>query len=62
QTVGVRTGFAGSLRQAVDSAALGPVPGVAIVVVVAAFYVGLLAIVFFTADDDGELSFGDVHV
>ena len=62
QTVGLRTGFVGSLRQAVDSAALGPIPGVAIVVVVAAFYAGLLAFVIFAADDDGELSFGDVHV
>jgi len=62
QTAGVRTGFVGSLREAIDSAALGPIPGVAIVVIVAAFYVGLLAIVLFAARDDGELAFGDVHV
>jgi uncharacterized membrane protein len=62
QAAGVGTGFAGSLREAVDSAALGPIPGVAIIVIVAAFYASLLAIVFFAARDDGELSFGDVHV
>jgi hypothetical protein len=30
--------------------------------VVALLYVGLLAAAFLTPGDDGELSFGDVHV
>ncbi|TPK63689.1 DUF2270 domain-containing protein [Mesorhizobium sp. B2-4-19] len=62
QTVGIRTGFVSSLREAMDGAALGPIPGVAIVVIVAAFYAWLFAIVLFAAGDDGELAFGDVHV
>jgi len=62
QAGGVGTGFVGSLRYAVDSAALGPIPGVAIVIVVAAFYTWLFAIVLFASGGDGELTFGDVHV
>ncbi|TIU68761.1 MAG: DUF2270 domain-containing protein, partial [Mesorhizobium sp.] len=61
-TEGVRIGFVGSVREAVTSAALGPIPGLVIVVLVAAFYAGLLVTAFLTASDDGELSFGDVHV
>jgi len=62
QVGGVATGFVGSLRYAVDSAALGPIPGVAIVVGVAAFYAWLFAIVLFASGGEGELTFGDVHV
>ncbi|TIT03510.1 DUF2270 domain-containing protein [Mesorhizobium sp.] len=61
-TEGVRIGFVGSVREAVTSAALGPIPGGAIVVLVAALYAGLLVTAFLVAGDDGELSFGDVHV
>ncbi|TKB33611.1 MAG: DUF2270 domain-containing protein, partial [Mesorhizobium sp.] len=39
---GVRIGFVGSMREAVTSAALGPVPGAVIVVLVAVLYAGLL--------------------
>ncbi|MEO5756371.1 MAG: DUF2270 domain-containing protein [Mesorhizobium sp.] len=62
QSAGVKIGFVGSLREAVDGAALGPIPGFAIVIAVAAFYAALLVAAFVTVGDDGELSFGDVHV
>jgi len=62
QVGGAGTGFVGSLRYAVDSAALGPIPGMVIVVGVAAFYAWLFAIVLFASGGDGELTFGDVHV
>jgi uncharacterized membrane protein len=58
----VPPGFVGTLREAVSAAALGPIPGAVIVAVVALLYVGLLAAAFLTPGDDGELSFGDVHV
>ena len=45
-----------------NGAALGAVPGLVIVVLVAAFYVGLLVTAYAVTDDDGELSYGDVHV
>jgi len=62
QVEGVTAGFVGSVREAVHGAALGPIPGVVIVTLVAAFYVGLLVTAYVGADDDGELSYGDVHV
>ena len=62
QVEGVKVGFVGSVREAVNSAALGAIPGVVIVILVAAFYVGLLLTAYVGADDDGELSYGDVHV
>ncbi|TPM30851.1 DUF2270 domain-containing protein [Mesorhizobium sp. B2-3-4] len=58
----VPAGFVGTLREAVAAAALGPIPGIAIVAGVALLYAGLLAAAFLTPGDDGELSFGDVHV
>jgi uncharacterized membrane protein len=61
-TEGVRIGFVGSVREAVTSAALGAIPGVVIVVLVAALYACLLVTAFLAAGDDGELSFGEVHV
>jgi uncharacterized membrane protein len=62
QTAGVKVDFVGSVREAVNSAALGAIPGFVIVTLVAAFYIGLLVIAYVTVDDNGELSFGDVHV
>jgi uncharacterized membrane protein len=59
---GVPAGFVGTLREAVSAAALGPIPGAVIVAVIALLYVGLLVAAFLTPGDDGELSFGDVHV
>lgn len=61
-TEGDRVGFVGSLREAVSAAALGSIPGLVIVVLVAALYSGLVVTTFLTVGDDGELSFGDVHV
>ncbi|TGQ63893.1 DUF2270 domain-containing protein [Mesorhizobium sp. M00.F.Ca.ET.186.01.1.1] len=55
-------GFVGSLRQAIGAAALGPVPGPAIVTTVGILYAGLLAIAYLTPGDNGELSIGNVHV
>ncbi|MEP6564046.1 MAG: DUF2270 domain-containing protein [Mesorhizobium sp.] len=62
QTEGVKIDFVGSVREAVNSAAFGTIPGVVIVTLVAAFYAGLLVTAFVAVDDDGELSYGDVHV
>ncbi|MBZ9906114.1 DUF2270 domain-containing protein [Mesorhizobium sp. BR115XR7A] len=59
---GVPVGFVGTMREAVGAAALGPIPGVVIVAVVALLYAVLVAAAFLTPGDDGELSFGDVHV
>lgn len=59
---GVPVGFVGTMREAIGAAALGPIAGVVIVAAVALLYAGLLAAAFLTAGDDGELSFGDVHV
>jgi uncharacterized membrane protein len=61
-TEGVRIGFVGSVREGVSAAALGPIPGFVIVVLIGGLYAGLLVTTFLTVGHDGELSFGDVHV
>ncbi|MET2825624.1 DUF2270 domain-containing protein [Mesorhizobium shangrilense] len=62
QKEGSSTGIAGSLHDALTGAALGPVPGAAVLVVVVLFYAGLFAAAYLIPDNDGELSHGDVHV
>jgi uncharacterized membrane protein len=55
-------GFGASLLDTFKAATLGPAPGLVVVSIVAAFYIALLAAAFLIRVDDGELSFGDVHV
>lgn len=55
-------GFGASLIDTFRVATFGPIPGVAVVCGVAACYLALLAAAFLIRADDGELSFGDVHV
>ena len=62
QPEGVGISFVGSLREAVGNAALGPIPGWLVVSLVAIAYAALLATAFLTADDEGELAHGAVHV
>ncbi|MBN9253525.1 MULTISPECIES: DUF2270 domain-containing protein [unclassified Mesorhizobium] len=62
QAVGARPGLVGSLREVIDNAALGPIPGTVIVAFIAAFYIALFAAAFVAVGDRGELTFGDVHV
>jgi uncharacterized membrane protein len=62
QKEGVGVGIAGSLHEALAGAALGPVPGTVVVVLVCLLYAGLLVAAYLIPDNDGELSHGDVHV
>lgn len=62
QPEGVTTGIVGSMREAVASAALGPMPGIVVVILILIFYAGLLVATFLSPDDEGELSHGDAHV
>jgi uncharacterized membrane protein len=51
-----------SFSEAVNNAALGPLPGWLVVPLVAAFHVGLLYVAFFTHEEDVESAHGSVHV
>ena len=51
-----------SFSEAVGNAALGPLPGWVVAVLLAAFYLGLLYVAFFTHEDAGESAHGNVHV
>ncbi|MEW6634284.1 MAG: DUF2270 domain-containing protein [Pseudomonadota bacterium] len=62
QREGSPIGFGASFLDAARVATLGPIPGIVVVCGVAAFYVAMLAAAFLIRADDGELSFGDVHV
>ncbi|TIS53423.1 DUF2270 domain-containing protein [Mesorhizobium sp.] len=62
QHEGVGIGIVGSMRDAVIGAALGPLPGTVVVILVLVFYAGLFVAALLAADDEGELSHGDVHV
>ncbi|MDX8448086.1 DUF2270 domain-containing protein [Mesorhizobium captivum] len=55
-------GFGASLIDTFRVATLGPIPGIVVVCGVVVFYIGMLAAAFLISADDGELSFGDVHV
>lgn len=55
-------GFGASLIDTFRVATLGPIPGVVVVCGVTVFYLAMLAAAFLLRADDGELSFGDVHV
>lgn len=62
QDEGTGFDFVRSLREAITAAALGPLPGWFVIILVAAFIGILLAIAFLTDKDDGELAHGNVHV
>ena len=62
QPEGVSIGFVRSLWEAVDNAALGPVPGWLVVAIIVVSFAGLLAAAFLTVDDEEELAHGSVHV
>ncbi len=51
-----------SLAEAVDNAALGPLPGWSVVAVVAALYGAILYAAIHREPDDGEFAHGEVHV
>jgi uncharacterized membrane protein len=54
--------FAHSLAEWATGATIGPVPGWAVVLVVAAFYCWIIYTAFRRYAGEGELSIGDVHV
>jgi uncharacterized membrane protein len=62
QDSGPKSDFVHSVFEVIRNATLGPVPGMVVVGIVALFYAALIGIAFFTADEDGELQHGDVHV
>lgn len=62
QQEGVAFDFIQSLRDIVQSASLGPIPGLAVIVVVALFYGWLVFVTLRSTDASGELAHGDVHV
>jgi uncharacterized membrane protein len=62
QDNGLKGDFVHSVLEAVRNASLGPLPGVVVVAIVAAFYLMLFVIMMITPDEQGELVHGDVHV
>jgi uncharacterized membrane protein len=62
QEEGARLEAVGSLRDIVENAALGPVPGWFVLVAVALFYLALACLTFTRKGEAGELAYGDVHV
>ena len=62
QPEGVSIGFVRSVWEAVGNAALGPVPGWLVVVIIAISFAALLAVAFLTVDNEEELAHGSVHV
>jgi uncharacterized membrane protein len=55
-------GLVGSLEEAVRNAALGPLPGWLVVIVVAAFYCALLVAAFWWGKPEASVAEGRVHV
>jgi uncharacterized membrane protein len=62
QTEGVRFDYAATLESIVASAALGPLHGGVILLLVAAFYLWLAAVTLRPSRKAGEFLHGDVHV
>lgn len=54
--------FVGNLQQVVVNAHLGPLHGAVVLGLVLAFYVALVAAVFYPEPEDGEFAHGEVHV
>jgi uncharacterized membrane protein len=61
-TEGASQQAAQSWRYVTDNAALGPIPGLAVILTVAAFYLVVLYGVLHRGAAEGELAFGEVHV
>jgi uncharacterized membrane protein len=59
---GLSLGFVGSIREAVAGAALGPIPGLAIVIGIGMFYAWLLWASFRPIEDASESGKVEVHV
>jgi uncharacterized membrane protein len=62
QEEGVRSELVGSFRDIFENAALGPLPGWAIIAAVMVFYAWLAYAALSANDYRGELSYGEVHV
>ncbi len=62
QEVGARRDFVSSLYEIAHHADLGAIPGLAVIIGVAAFYAWLSFLALRAAGRTGELSYGDVHV
>lgn len=62
QEIGASRDFVSSLYEIMHNADLGAIPGLAVILGVAAFYAWLTALALRTAGRTGELSYGDVHV
>jgi uncharacterized membrane protein len=61
-TNAAETHIVGSFAEWVRNAAIGPVPGLAVITAVGSFYFWILITSFRAAMAEGELAFGDVHV
>jgi uncharacterized membrane protein len=61
-TNAAETHVVGSFAEWVRNAAIGPVPGLAVITAVGSFYFWILLTSFRAATAEGELAFGDVHV
>jgi uncharacterized membrane protein len=62
QDEGRKGDFVHTVLVAIQNAALGPLPGVIVLGLVAVFYTGLIGLAIFDTDEDGEFAHGDVHV
>lgn len=62
QPGGAQTEFVISPRQWLDNAAIGPLPGWLVLVLVAAFYGWMLTVTYRPRAGKGELAHGEVHV
>ncbi len=51
-----------SVAEAINNAALGPLPGWIVVAIVAALYIGIIFAALHREPDDGEFAHGEVHV
>ncbi|RFB94015.1 hypothetical protein B5K11_13050 [Rhizobium leguminosarum bv. trifolii] len=62
QTEGVQALQAHSWSYVIDNAVLGPVPGLAVIAIVVAFYLGILCFALRADRDEGEFGHGEAHV
>lgn len=62
QTEGTPALQAHSWSYVIDNAVLGPIPGLAVISIVVAFYLGILCFALRPDRDDGEFGHGEAHV
>jgi uncharacterized membrane protein len=62
QTEGVLALQAHSWSYVIDNAVLGPLPGLAVIAIVVAFYLGMLGFALRPDRDEGEFGHGEAHV